>query len=63
MAKHFADVADIELLEIKDLPAFNEPEDKIAPAVVAVFAQKIASVDGGYHRYTRTQSYHSIKPK
>ena len=29
MAKHFADVADIELLEIKDLPAFNEPEDKI----------------------------------
>ena len=51
MAKHFADVADIELLEIKDLPAFNEPEDKIAPAVV-VFAQKIASVDGGYHRYT-----------
>ena len=28
MAKHFADVADIELLEIKDLPAFNEPEDK-----------------------------------
>lgn len=53
MAKHFADVADIELLEIKDLPAFNEPEDKIAPAaVVAVFAEKIASVDGGYHRYT-----------
>ena len=52
MAKHFADVADIELLEIKDLPAFYEPEDKIAPAVVAVFAEKIASVDGGYHRYT-----------
>lgn len=46
MAKHFADVADIELLEIKDLPAFNEPEDKIAPAVVAAFSEKIASADG-----------------
>lgn len=52
MAKHFADVADIELLEIKDLPAFNEPEDKIAPAVVAAFSEKIASADGVYHRYT-----------
>ena len=46
MAKHFADVADIELLEIKDLPAFNEPEDKIVPAVVAAFSEKIASADG-----------------
>ena len=40
MAKHFADVA------------FNEPEDKIAPAVVAAFSEKIASADGVYHRYT-----------
>ena len=46
MAKHFSDSADIEILEIKDLPAFNEPEDKIAPAPVADFSQKIASADG-----------------
>lgn len=46
MAKHFSDKADIELLEIKDLPAFNEPEDKLAPASVAEFSEKIASADG-----------------
>lgn len=46
MAKHFADKADIEILEIKDLPAFNEPEDKKAPAVVAAFSEKIAGADG-----------------
>lgn len=45
MAKHFADKADIEVLEIKDLPAFNEPEDKTAPAAVAAFSQKIAEAD------------------
>lgn len=27
MAKHFAQEAEIEILEIKDLPAFNEPEE------------------------------------
>lgn len=46
MAKHFSDSADIEILEIKDLPAFNEAEDKLAPAPVADFSQKIASADG-----------------
>lgn len=46
MSKHFADKADIEILEIKDLPAFNEPEDKKAPAVVAAFSEKIAGADG-----------------
>ena len=30
MQKHFSDKADIEVLEIKQLPAFNEPEDKLA---------------------------------
>ena len=46
MAKHFAEKAHIEVLEIKDLPAFNEPEDKTAPAVVAAFSEKIAGADG-----------------
>lgn len=46
MAKHFSDKADIELLEIKDLPAFNEPEDKLAPTSVEGFSKKIASADG-----------------
>ncbi|WP_057491817.1 NADPH-dependent FMN reductase [Streptococcus orisasini] len=46
MAKHFENKADIEVLEIKDLPAFNEPEDKTAPASVAAFSEKIATADG-----------------
>ncbi len=46
MAKHFAKQADIEILEIKDLPAFNEPEDKIAPQAVASFTEKIAQAQG-----------------
>ncbi len=46
MAKHFADRADIEVLEIKELPAFNEPEDRTAPPAIAAFSEKIASADG-----------------
>ncbi len=46
MAKHFAKQADIEILEIKDLPAFNGPEDKIAPQAVASFTEKIAQAQG-----------------
>ncbi|MGV3354877.1 NADPH-dependent FMN reductase [Streptococcus orisratti] len=46
MAKHFADRADIEVLEIKELPSFNEPEDRTAPAAIAAFSEKIASADG-----------------
>jgi len=32
MQKHFADKAEIELVEIKDLPVFNKPADKQIPA-------------------------------
>ncbi|WP_019780463.1 NADPH-dependent FMN reductase, partial [Streptococcus sobrinus] len=46
MAKHFAQEAEIEILEIKDLPAFNEPEEKQVPQVVAEFNQKIAQAQG-----------------
>ena len=46
MQKHFSDKADIEVLEIKQLPAFNEPEDKLAPAEVQAFSEKILTADG-----------------
>lgn len=46
MQKHFSDKADIEVLEIKQLPAFNEPEDKLAPAEVQAFSEKILVADG-----------------
>ena len=46
MQKHFSYKADIEVLEIKQLPAFNEPEDKLAPAEVQAFSEKILAADG-----------------
>ena len=46
MAEHFAPQAAIEVLEIKDLPAFDEPENKTAPAAVTAFSKKIAAADG-----------------
>lgn len=46
MQKLFSDKADIEVLEIKQLPAFNEPEDKLAPAEVQAFSEKILAADG-----------------
>lgn len=46
MQKHFSDKADIEVLGIKQLPAFNEPEDKLAPAEVQAFSEKILAADG-----------------
>ena len=32
MQKHFAEKAEIELVEIKDIPVFNKPADKQVPA-------------------------------
>lgn len=46
MQTHFASQASIDLLEIKDLPAFDQPEDKVAPQAVARFSAKILEADG-----------------
>lgn len=46
MQKHFSNEADIELYEIKDLPAFNEPEDYDVPKKVAELSNKIFKADG-----------------
>lgn len=46
MQQHFSDQAEIELCEIKDLPAFNEPVDKTAPANVQTLSDKIMAADG-----------------
>lgn len=46
MQKHFADKAEIELVEIKDIPIFNKPEDKKLPAIVTEIAGKIEAADG-----------------
>lgn len=46
MQKHFSSEAEIELYEIKDLPAFNEPEDSDIPEKVAELSDKILNADG-----------------
>lgn len=44
--KHFANKAEIELVEIKDLPLFNKPTDKKVPELVTEIAKKIEEADG-----------------
>lgn len=46
MKTHFADKAEIEVCEIKSLPAFNEPSDKTPPAAVQALSDKIEAADG-----------------
>ncbi|MGX7071623.1 NAD(P)H-dependent oxidoreductase [Helcococcus kunzii] len=44
--KHFDDKAEIELLEIKDLPMFNKPQDMKIPDLAKEMARKIEEADG-----------------
>ena len=46
MQKHFTDKAEIELVEIKDIPVFNKPADKLLPAEILEIAAKIEASDG-----------------
>lgn len=46
MQKHFADKAEIELVEIKDTPMFNKPADRNIPELVSEIAEKIDAADG-----------------
>lgn len=46
MRQHFTAQAEIEICEIADLPAFNEPESHVAPAAVQALTDKIVAADG-----------------
>ena len=46
MQKHFADKAEIELVEIKDIPVFNKPANKQVPEATLEIAAKIEEADG-----------------
>lgn len=46
MKTHFKDKAEIELVEIKDLPMFNKPADMKLPEAVLDMAKKIEEADG-----------------
>lgn len=44
--QHFADKADIELIEIKELPIFNKPANRELPEIVKELVAKIEAADG-----------------
>ncbi|MDH6363893.1 NAD(P)H-dependent FMN reductase [Enterococcus sp. PF1-24] len=46
MQQHFAGKVELEICEIKDLPAFNEPEDHAVPTAVQALSAKIEAADG-----------------
>ena len=46
MASHFSTQAEIEVVEIKDLPLFDKPADKVLPQSVSDLAEKIEAADG-----------------
>ncbi|WP_112182096.1 MULTISPECIES: NADPH-dependent FMN reductase [Paraliobacillus] len=46
MKQYFSEKATIEIVEIRDLPLFNKPEDKTLPPLVKEMADKIEQADG-----------------
>lgn len=46
MKNHFSSKAEIEIIEIKDIPVFNKPENKDIPEIVQAMADKIDDADG-----------------
>ena len=46
MQKHFVNQAEIEIIEITDIPMFNKPENQQLPATVQLIADKIEAADG-----------------
>lgn len=46
MKEHFSDQVEIEVCEIKDFPAFDEPEEKTSPSIINLLSEKIDQADG-----------------
>ncbi|APX71761.1 NAD(P)H-dependent oxidoreductase [Companilactobacillus allii] len=46
MQKHFSKKADLEVCEIKGLPAFNQPQDRVLPTGLKDLSDKIEESDG-----------------
>lgn len=65
MKKHFANKAEIEILEIADVPMFNETDDQTNSPVIQHFNQKITEADGviiatAEHNHTIPSSLNSL---
>lgn len=46
MSKHFADQAEIDVVEIKEIPIFNKPTEIRVPEIVQQLVDKIEAADG-----------------
>ena len=46
MQKHFAAEADLEILEVTDVPMFNESDDQTNSPIIQTFNDKITAADG-----------------
>ena len=46
MKEYFSDKVEIQLMEIKDIPLFNKPEDKKLPEIIKELAKDIEEADG-----------------
>ncbi|MGT2799896.1 flavocytochrome c [Streptococcus marmotae] len=65
MRTHFANKAEIEILEIKDVPMFNETDDQTDSPVIQLFHTKITAADGVIiatpeHNHTIPSSLNSL---
>ncbi len=65
MAKHFAKKADIEVLDIDQVPMFDETDDQTDSPVIQTFNQKISQADGVIiatpeHNHTIPSSLNSL---
>ena len=46
MKRHFAQKADLEILEITDVPMFNETDDQTDTPIIQKFNKAISEADG-----------------
>ncbi|AVK60995.1 NADPH-dependent FMN reductase [Lactobacillus sp. CBA3605] len=65
MANHFSDMVDLELLDIQDIPMFNQSDDQTNSEAIQYLSRKIKQADGVIiatpeHNHTITASLKSV---
>lgn len=65
IAKHYQDLAEIEILDIKDVPIFNESDDQTENPVIQNLVKKIKAADGVIlatpeHNHTTTAAMKNV---
>ena len=65
IAKHYQELAEIEILDIKDVPIFNESDDQTETPVIQNLVKKIKAADGVIlatpeHNYTTTAAMKNV---